>query len=447
MDLADIFKAYDVRGVYPDQIDAEAAHRIGQGFAAFAGAERVAVGHDCRQSSPDLVAALVDGITSQGADVARLGPITTDALYYASGAWSLPGVMVTASHNPPEYNGLKFCLAGAAPVGEDSGLGDIRRLAESGLPAAAERGSVDDVPVIDAYVEHLLGIVDAASIGPLRVAVDGGNGMAGVAIPQVFAGIRAELDPLYLEPDGTFPNHPADPLRPENIADLLDLVGRTSPDLAVAFDGDADRAFFVDEQGTALPGSTTTAIVADWYLERHPGATIVHNLICSKAVPETVLAAGGTPVRTRVGHSFIKEVMKDSGAVFGGEHSGHYYFKDHYRADSGILAMLILMRVMSDDGRPLSQLRERYEPYAQSGEINLVVADAQGAMDQVAAGFPDLTPDRLDGLTLDVGDGSWFNLRPSNTEPLLRLNAEAATTARVDDIVSKVTDLVGGNGG
>ncbi|MBA2338310.1 MAG: phosphomannomutase/phosphoglucomutase, partial [Acidimicrobiia bacterium] len=298
MDLADIFKAYDVRGVYPDQIDTEAVRRIGQGFAAFAAAERIAVGHDCRSSSPDLVAALVDGITSQGADVARLGPITTDALYYASGAWSLPGVMVTASHNPPEYNGLKFCLAGAAPVGEDSGLGDIRSLAESGLPVAADRGSVDDVPVIDAYVEHLLGIVDAASIGPLRVAVDGGNGMAGVAIPQVFAGIRAELDPLYLEPDGTFPNHPADPLRPENIADLLDLVGRTSPDLAVAFDGDADRAFFVDEQGIALPGSTTTAIVADWYLQRNPGATIVHNLICSKAVPETVLAAGGTPVRT-----------------------------------------------------------------------------------------------------------------------------------------------------
>ena len=289
-----------------------------------------------------------------------------------------------------------------------------------------------------------MGIVDAGAIGPLRVAADGGNGMAGVAVPAVFDRLSATLDPLYLEPDGTFPNHPADPLRPENIADLLDLVERTHPDLAVAFDGDADRAFFVDESGVALPGSTTTAIVAEWYLARNPGATIVHNLICSRAVPETVAAAGGTPVRTRVGHSFIKQVMKDSGAVFGGEHSGHYYFEDHYRADSGILAMLVLLRVMSDDGRPLSEIRKRYEPYAQSGEINLEVADPAGAIEVVAEGFPDLVPDRLDGLTIDFGDKSWFNLRPSNTEPLLRLNVEAATPERVAAVVEQVTDLVGG---
>ncbi len=415
----------------------------GRAFAPFAGSDRIAVGHDCRTSSPELVAALVDGIASQGVDVDSLGPVTTDALYYASGAWSVPGVMVTASHNPPEYNGLKFCLAGAAPVGEDSGLADIRRLAEQGLDDVADPGTASDRPVIDAYVDHLLGIVDADSIGPLRVAVDGGNGMAGVAVPAVFDRLAATLDPLYLEPDGTFPNHPADPLRPENIADLLDLVARTHPDLAVAFDGDADRAFFVDEEGVALPGSTTTAIVAEWYLARKPGASIVHNLICSSAVPETVVAAGGTPVRTRVGHSFIKQVMKDSGAVFGGEHSGHYYFEDHYRADSGILAMLVLLRVMSDDGRPLSQIRRRYEPYAQSGEINLEVDDPAAAVEDVAAAFPDLVPDRLDGLTIDFGDESWFNLRPSNTEPLLRLNVEAATSERVDEVVEQVTDLVG----
>ncbi|CAN5297251.1 phosphomannomutase/phosphoglucomutase [soil metagenome] len=442
MDLSGIFKAYDVRGVFPDQIDTQAAHHIGAAFAVFAGSDRIAVGHDCRLSSPDLVASVVAGITSQGVDVALLGPITTDALYFAAGAWSLPGVMVTASHNPAEYNGLKFCLAGAAPVGEDSGLREIRRMAESGLPEATATGEVAEVAVIDAYVDHLLGIVEADSIGPLRVAVDGGNGMAGVAVPQVFDRLEAQLDPLYLEPDGTFPNHPADPLRPENIADLLDLVARTSPDLAVAFDGDADRAFFVDEAGVALPGSTTTAIIAAWYLARRPGATIVHNLICSRAVPETVRAGGGTPVRTRVGHSFIKEVMKETGAVFGGEHSGHYYFEDHYRADSGILAMLVLLRVMSDDGRPLSEIRRRYEPYAQSGEINLEVADATTAMDRVAAGLPDRTPDLLDGLTIDLDEGAWFNLRPSNTEPLLRLNVEAATPERVAEVVALVTDLV-----
>jgi phosphomannomutase len=445
-DLSAIFKAYDVRGVFPGQIDAGVAGHIGRAFARFAAADRIAVGHDCRTSSPELVAALVDGITSQGVGVDMLGPVTTDALYYASGAWSEPGVMVTASHNPPEYNGFKFCLAGAAPVGEDRGLADIRDLAQQDLDDGQSRGTVEDRPVIDAYVDHLLGIVDAGSIAPLRVAADGGNGMAGVAVPAVFDRLAATLDGLYLEPDGTFPNHPADPLRPENIADLLALVDRTRPDLAVAFDGDADRAFFVDEEGVPLPGSTTTAIIAEWYLARRPGASIVHNLICSRAVPETILAAGGTPIRTRVGHSFIKEVMKDSGAVFGGEHSGHYYFEDHFRADSGILAMLVLLRVMSDDGRPLSQIRAGYEPYAQSGEINLEVADPAAAVEQVAGALAEHLPDRLDGLTVDFGDGSWFNLRPSNTEPLLRLNVEAATAGRVDDVVERVTDLVRGAG-
>jgi len=442
MDLSPIFKAYDVRGLAPEQLDTGVAERIGAAFARFAAADEIAVGWDCRPSSPDLVDGLVNGIASQGVDVVRIGQVTTDMTYYASGVRSLPAVMVTASHNPPEYNGLKLCLAGAAPVGVESGLVDIRRLAENGLTAAAAPGKVTDADVADGYVRHVLDIVDAGSIGPLEVAVDGGNGMAGVVLPAVFSGVAAHLDGLYLEPDGTFPNHAADPLRPENIADLLALVHRSGADLGVAFDGDADRAFFVDDQGVAVPGSTTTAIVAEWFLRREPGAAIVHNLICSRAVPETIRAAGGTPIRTRVGHSFIKQVMKDTGAVFGGEHSGHYYFRDHYRADSGILAMLILMRVLSDEGRPLSELRTRYEPYAQSGEINLTVADQQAALDRVTAAFADAEHDGLDGLTVELGDGAWFNLRPSNTEPLLRLNVEAGVEEGVDTVVAAVRAAV-----
>jgi phosphomannomutase len=444
MDLSSIFKAYDVRGLAPEQLDESIAERIGAAFASFAGEAAVALGWDCRLSSPGLVAGLQSGITGQGANVVRLGHVTTDMLYFASGELALPGIMVTASHNPPEYNGLKFCLAGAAPVGEESGLKAIQRDAELGLEERANRGEVSERDVADGYVRHVLDIVGARSIASLRVAVDGGNGMAGVAIPAVFEGIAATLDPIYLEPDGTFPNHPADPLRPENLVDLLALVDRSRADLGVAFDGDADRAFFVDELGAPLPGSTTTAIIADWYLEREPGAVIVHNLICSRIVPETVLAAGGTPVRTRVGHSFIKQVMKDTGAVFGGEHSGHYYFRDHFRADSGILAMLILMRVMSEDGRPLSELRATYEPYAQSGEINLGVDDQREAMHRTQQAFAGSEMDELDGLTIDLGGGAWFNLRPSNTEPLLRLNVEAKGAATVNEISERVRSIIGG---
>ncbi len=444
MDLSPIFKAYDVRGLAPQQLDAVVAERIGAAFARFAGAGEIAVGWDCRLSSPQLTAGLVAGIASQGVDVVRLGHVTTDMMYYASGIRAAPAVMVTASHNPPEYNGIKFCLAGAAPVGEESGLVEIRRDAEAGVPAAPATGVVRDDDVADAYVRHVLDVVGADSIGPLSVAVDGGNGMAGVAVPAVFAGLAATLHGLYLEPDGTFPNHPADPLRPENLVDLLDLVDRSGADLGVAFDGDADRAFFVDEKKVPLPGSTTTAIIAEWFLKREPGATIVHNLICSHAVPEIVRQAGGRPIRTRVGHSFIKQIMKDTGAIFGGEHSGHYYFRDHFRADSGILAMLILLRVMSDSGRPLSEHRTRYEPYAQSGEVNLTVDDQAAAIERVAASFSDAASDRLDGLTVELTDGAWFNLRPSNTEPLLRLNVEAAAPERVATVVADVRAVVEG---
>ena len=441
MELDSIFKAYDVRGLYPSQINETVARAVGYAFAVFAGVERIAVGRDCRISSPTIAAALIDGITHAGVDVADLGEITTDALYYASGWMDVPGVVVTASHNPPQYNGLKFCLAGAAPVGEESGLREVKQLASASQPAVATPGSVEDVGILEGYVDHLFTVVDADAFAQLTVAADGGNGMAGIALPSAFERLPARLIGLYLEPDGTFPNHPADPLRPENLADLLSLMDVEHPDLGVAFDGDADRAFFIDDRGVPLPGSTTTALIADWFLSREAGASIVHNLICSKAVPEGVLAAGGTPVRTRVGHSFIKQVMKETGAIFGGEHSGHYYFRDNYRADSGILALLVLMQVLSEDGRPLSELRAEYEPYVGSGEINYDVVDQEAATAAVADAFGDAAIDHLDGLTVDLGD-RWFNLRPSNTEPKLRLNAEAPDAAAVDELVAAVASII-----
>jgi phosphomannomutase len=441
MDLDGIFKAYDVRGLVPDQLDEEAARRIGAAFAVFMRAPRIAVGRDCRLSSPELAVALIDGITSQGVDVDDLGMITTDMVYYASGALDEPGVMITASHNPKGYNGIKMCRAGAAPVGAESGLVEIKALAEAPPARGAERGRVDLVDILSGYVDHVISVIDPTAIAPLRVVADGGNGVAGVAVPQVFARVPAELVGLYLEPDGTFPNHHPDPLRPENLRDLETLMRTEGSDLGVAFDGDADRAFFIDDKLQPLPGSTVTAIVASWFLARQPGSTIVHNLICSKAVPEMVLEAGGTPVRTRVGHSFIKEVMKDTGAIFGGEHSGHYYFRDNYRADSGILTMLVLLQVLSESGQSLSELRTGYEPYAQSGEINFEVVDKEAAMDAVSAAFSEAEQDQLDGLTVDFGP-SWLNLRPSNTEPVLRLNVEAPDSVGVDALVASVAEII-----
>ncbi len=441
MDLSNIVKAYDVRGIFPDELDEQIATRIGAAFAAFVDSDEVIVGHDCRVSSPALREALIEGITSQGVDVQMIGEIPTDMLYYASGALSLPGVVITASHNPGHYNGLKFCNPGAAPIGAESGLEDIRAMAEAGLDPTESIGVVRKESVADGYIEHVLGVTGASDIGSVSVAVDGGNGMAGVVLPTVFDRIEATMTPLYLEPDGTFPNHPADPLRPENLVDLIDLMKETKPDLGVAFDGDADRAFFIDDLAVPVPGSTTTAIIAEWFLQSAPGSAIVHNLICSKAVPEIVLAAGGLPVRTKVGHSYIKQVMAETGAIFGGEHSGHYYFRDNYRADSGMLAMLVLLRVLSDAGVPLSELRKKYEPYAQSGEINFVVADVSAAGDAVERAFEDYSIDKLDGLTVDLGD-RWFNVRASNTEPVLRLNIEAPDEEAVAELVEQVGSII-----
>ncbi len=440
MSFDEIFKAYDIRGTVPDQLDEEAARQIGAAFARFAGTERIAVGRDCRDSSPSLAAALIEGITSQGVHVDDLGMITTDMVYFAAGSLDQPGAMITASHNPKGYNGIKLSLAGAAPVGVDSGLKDIRAWAEQPMDPAPTPGEVKAVDVLSGYIEHLLSIVDVTRISALDVIADGGNGVAGVAVPSVFERIPANLTGLFLEPDGDFPNHHPDPLRPENLVDLEAKMRAQTCDLGVAFDGDADRAFFIDDKLQPLPGSTVTGIVAAWFLRSHPGEKIVHNLICSKAVPESVRAAGGEPVRTRVGHSYIKQVMKETGAIFGGEHSGHYYFRDNYRADSGILAMLVLLQVLSEDGRPLSVLRTEYEPYAQSGEVNFEVVDKEAAIEAIAGAF-DGEKDRLDGLTIDLGD-RWLNVRPSNTEPVLRLNVEAPDTDGVEALVTRVRSLL-----
>ncbi|NIA24126.1 MAG: phosphomannomutase/phosphoglucomutase [Gammaproteobacteria bacterium] len=443
-DLHPIFKAYDVRGrTDTGDLDEDAARRIGAGFARSVDAPQVALGHDCRASSPGLVDAFSDGVTGQGVDVLDIGLVATDTLYFVSGDRDIPGAMITASHNPPEWNGIKFCRRGAAPIGAESGLFDIRDLAEQGVDAIGASGSVEPFDPIPGYIDHLLSIVDPQRIGPLRVAADGGNGMAGVALPGVFAKLDAELIPLFLEPDGRFPNHPADPLQPENLRDLEATMRSQHPDLGVAFDGDADRAFFVDDLSRPLSGSTTTALIATWFLAREPGAKIVHNLIVSRAVPEAIRAAGGTPVRTRVGHSFIKQIMAETGAVFGGEHSGHYYFRDNFRADSGTLAMLVLLQVLSEDGRSLSEIRKDFEPYVASGEINLRVDDQQDAIERVAATFGDASQDRTDGLTVEWAD-RWFNLRSSNTEPVLRLNAEAGDKAAVEELVATVRSIVKG---
>lgn len=442
--IESVFKAYDIRGrVDTGELDEALARDVGAAFATWSGADRISVGYDCRPSSPGLADALSAGIMSVGCDVDALGAVPTDLVYFASGRDGVPGVMITASHNPAGYNGIKLCGIGAAPIGVDSGLADIKQLAIDGVSTDGPRGSVRRVDAVPDYIEHLLGIVDPSNIAALDVVVDGGNGMAGIAVERVFDRLQARLCGLYLEPDGTFPNHPANPLEPENLIDAIATVRDSGADLGVAFDGDADRAFFIDDKGEVLSGSTTTALVATWFLERRPGASIVHNLITSRSVPEIITENGGTPIRTRVGHSFIKAVMAETGAVFGGEHSGHYYFADNFRADSGMLAMLVLLQVLSESGVPLSELRQTVERYAASGEVNLRVDDASVAMAAVEASHPSATVDRLDGLTLEWED-RWVNLRPSNTEPFLRLNVEARDRSTVDHLVRSVTEIVEG---
>ena len=446
-DLRKIFKAYDVRGIYPEEFDEDASYLIGRSFAGWIGADRIVLGRDCRLSSPALAEAFTDGVCEAGAKIVSIGLATTDMVYFASGRMSLPGAMFTASHNPPSYNGLKLCGPGAAPVGVESGLREIREIAERGgartAAAGSSKRSVESVDMSEQYLEHVLSFADVERFAPLTVAADAANGMAGLVVPGLFERLPAKLVPLYMDLDGTFPNHPADPIQPENQADLKRAVTEHGADLGLAFDGDADRVFLVDEHASGVSGSLVTALVALGMLERNPGATILYNLICSRVVPEVVREHGGQPVRTRVGHSFIKGVMAETRAVFGGEHSGHYYFRDHYNADSGLVASMVVMDQMSKAARPLSELLAPLRRYSDSGEINTEVDDQWAMIERIAAAYPEDREDRLDGLTVEFEDW-WFNVRPSNTEPLLRLNVEARTEELLEDKIAEVLALVQG---
>ena len=448
MNLESIFKAYDVRGVYPDEFDEETAYRIGGAFARFVPDHTLLVGRDMRVSSEPLAVSFMKGVTDAGSNAIDLGLTSTDLVYFASGSKDLPGAMFTASHNPPQYNGIKFCRAGAAPVGEETGLVAIRAGAEAGLDPAPDPGSVTQLDLLEDFATHLLGLIDMSSMRPYTVVVDAANGMAGKVVPAVFDRLPVRLVPLYFELDGSFPNHPADPIQLSNLADLQETVLAEKADVGLAFDGDADRVFLVDERAEPVSGSLTTALVARRILERHPGATIVHNVICSRVVPEVIAEHGGKAVPSRVGHSFIKQLMAETEAVFGGEHSGHYYFKDNFRADSGILAALYVLETMSAEGKPLSELLAPLRRYSASGEINIRVGDPKAVIGRIADSRTDGEVDRTDGMTVSYDDW-WFNVRPSNTEPLLRLNVEANTEELMerqrDELVALVEKIEKGD--
>jgi phosphomannomutase len=443
-----VVKAYDVRGLVGDEIDESLTAEIGAAFARLMrieGARQAVIGHDMRDSSPALSAAFATGVTGQGLDVVRIGLSSTDQLYFASGLLDCPGAMFTASHNPAAYNGIKMCRAAALPVGADTGLTVIRDDLIAGVPTYdGEPGTISDRDVLADYGEYLRSLVDTSGLRGLRVALDAGNGMAGHTAPAVLGSIDAiTLLPLYFELDGSFPNHEANPLDPANLVDLQTYVLDTGADIGLAFDGDADRCFVVDERGRPVSPSTVTSLVAARELNREIGATVIHNVITSRAVPELVSERGGTPLRSRVGHSYIKTLMAETGAIFGGEHSAHYYFRDFWGADSGMLAALHVLAALGEQHgppRPLSELTADYQRYESSGEINFTVADASGCVDAVLKSFGGRihSIDHLDGVTVDLGEDSWFNLRSSNTEPLLRLNVEARSTEDVDALVAQV---------
>lgn len=442
-----IVKAYDVRGTTPDEMNDDVAFALGVAFADFVQAPTVLVARDMRTTGESLAASFAHGVTSRGANVIDLGLASTDLVYFAAGSLNAPGAMFTASHNPAQYNGIKFCLSGARPVGIDTGLAEIRdsakKVLEGHMPTeVSPRGSISERDMLDEFADHVVSFIDINALTPMKIVADTANGMGGLIVPVVFERLpMVELEVMYPELDGTFPNHPADPIQPANQRDLQARVISGGFNVGLAFDGDADRVFVVDEQGRGLSGSTTTAILAAAVLRAHPGATILHNLICSKSVPEVIRENGGVPVRTKVGHSNIKQVMAETGAVFGGEHSAHYYFLDNFRADSGIIATMLMLQEISRSGMPLSEFRKPFERYEASGEINTSVSDANAVMQAVAKTFADKPQDWIDGLTVDCGDW-WFNLRPSNTEPLLRLNLEAATRDECDNHVAEVLSLV-----
>jgi phosphomannomutase len=444
-----VIKAYDVRGLVGEELDEQFVSEIGAAFARLVrdeNADQVVIGYDMRASSPALATAFAEGVVAQGLDVVRIGLASTDQLYFASGVLDCPGAMFTASHNPAAYNGIKLCRAGAKPVGKDTGLTTISEDVVAGVPAhGGAPGTITDRDVLADYGEFLRSLVSLADLRPLKVAVDAGNGMAGHTAPAVLGSIPAiTLAPLYFDLDGTFPNHEANPLDPANLVDLQAHVVETGADIGLAFDGDADRCFVVDEMGHPVSPSAVTALVAARELGREIGATVIHNLITSRAVSELVTERGGTPVRSRVGHSYIKSLMADTGAIFGGEHSAHYYFRDFWGADSGMLAALHVLAALGEQQRPLSDLMADYQRYESSGEINFTVTDAESCVDDVLASFGRRihSIDHLDGVTVDLGDGIWFNLRMSNTEPLLRLNVEARSAEEVDEIVGQISQTV-----
>jgi phosphomannomutase len=445
-----VIKAYDVRGLVGSEIDESFVSDVGAAFARLMrseGAQQVVIGYDMRDSSPSLAAAFAAGVTGQGLDVVRIGLASTDQLYFASGVLDCPGAMFTASHNPAAYNGIKLCRAGAKPVGADTGLATISDDIIAGVAShKGPTGTVTDKDVLAEYGDFLRSLVDTSGLRPLRVAVDAGNGMAGHTTPAVLGAIDSiTLLPLYFELDGSFPNHEANPLDPANLADLQAYVRDSGADIGLAFDGDADRCFVIDERGEPVSPSTVTALVAARELSREIGATVIYNLITSRAVPELVVERGGTPVRSRVGHSYIKGLMAETGAIFGGEHSAHYYFRDFWGADSGMLAALYVLAALGKQERPLSEVTADYQRYESSGEINFTVADAASCVEAVLKSFGARihSMDHLDGVTVDLGEGSWFNLRTSNTEPLLRLNVEGRSTEDVDAVVGQVADEIG----
>ena len=446
-----IFKAYDVRGLVDTEITADFCFATGVAFARFLQLERepgtVVIGEDMRPSSPIFADAFSAGITSQGLDVIRIGLASTDMLYFAAGKLNMPGAMFTASHNPAEYNGIKMCLSGARPIGKESGLLTIEKFVEEGSPIELRSIGVERAqPMLDQYVDHLLNLVDVRSMRPLKVVIDAGNGMAGYTAPAVFKRLSAEVIEMYFELDGTFPNHEANPIDPKNLQDLSKAVKKHKADIGLAFDGDADRCFLVDEKGDLVNPSALTALIADRALASDPGSTIIYNLISSRSVKEVIEENGGTAVRSRVGHSYIKKMMADTGAIFGGEHSGHFYFRDFWRADSGMLAALHALAALSESEGTLSELLHSYNRYSSSGEINSAVNDSQSVMETIESHYvamEGITTDHLDGLTVESSDW-WFNVRASNTEPLLRLNVEANSDALMKKVSAQVLALIGG---
>jgi phosphomannomutase len=438
--VASLFKAYDVRGVYPSEIDPSIAYLIGRAFVEYMHPSDVVVGRDMRLSSPVLASALIDGIRDQGANVCDIGLVSSDSLYFAVGKYGFPaGVMVTASHNPAEYNGFKFCRSEARPLSMDEGIGEIRDLVlRNAFSRPTARGKLYTKDILPGFAAHVLSMIDPSVVKPLTIAIDAGNGMAGKMTPEIFKHLPVKLIPLYFELDGRFPNHPANPIEPENTRELGEVIRANSADFGIAFDGDADRMFILDGDGTFVGGDMITALAAKSLLRKHPGSAVVYNLICSRAVPETIERQGGIGIRSRVGHSFIKAIMREHDAIFGGEHSGHFYFRDNWYADSGVIAALTVIELLSIEGITIAEALRPIDHYVRSGEINSEVANQQAVLTQLEHVYSDASLDYLDGLTISYPDW-WCNVRASNTQPLLRLNVEAADAPMLEE---KTGDLL-----